>query len=159
MFLAFPFLALGAIGVACAALGCIVPLPAIAAAAALNLSRRSALIVAGVVWLADQSIGFTLKAYPHDSVTVAWGLALGLGTVAAYVVARVVSSNPLLAFLGSFVAFEAVLVLFSFVLGGWDAYAPRWLFEVFAINAAWFVGAHATLRLVSRRPIFGAATR
>jgi hypothetical protein len=155
MSLAVPFLALLAVGVACSAMDCLVPIAALAAAAALNLSRRSGLAVVAAVWIANQAIGFAYKQYPHDPSTIAWGVGLGAAAFAAYGIARIASANPLVAFLGAFVAFEAVLALFSVRLGGWDAYAPHWIAQIFAINLAWFVGAHVALRLLARRPLFG----
>jgi hypothetical protein len=157
MLVAVPFLALLAVGIACSALGCCVPIAAIAAAAALNLPRRSGLTVVAAVWIVDQAIGFAYKQYPHDPSTIAWGVGLGVAAFAAYGIARVAAVNPLVAFLGAFVAFEAVLVLFSVKLGGWEAYAPRWIAQIFATNLAWFVGAFVTLRLLARRPLFGGA--
>ena len=151
MFVAFPFLALLAIGTACSALGCVLPFAAISAVAASTLPRRSALVVVGAVWLIDQAMGFTLHAYPRDPSTLVWGVVLGLAAFVSYGVARIVSANPFAAFLAAFVSFEVVLVLFSFALGGWDAYAPRWLISIFAINAAWFAGTHVALRVIAHR--------
>ena len=157
MFLAIPFLALLVLGVACAALGCDVPAAAISAVAALNLPRRLASIVIGLVWVLDQAIGFGFKHYPQDASTFAWAIGLGVAAFAAYGIARTVAARPVVAFLAAFVALEAVLVLFSIKLGGWEAYAPRWMAQIFAVNLAWFVGAQVTLRLLARKPLFGDA--
>jgi len=85
-----------------------------------------------------------------------WGVALGVAAFAAFFVARTLVRNAVLAFIAAFVAFEAVLVLFSIPLGGWEAYAPRYTIEIFAVNAAWFIGAQTVLRLAARRPVLGA---
>ena len=156
MFLAVPFVVLLLIGVTCSALGCVVPLAAIAAAAALNLPRRAGLAVVGAVWALDQAIGFAVGHYPLDPSTIAWSAGLGVAAFAAYGIARVAAANPLVAFAAAFAAFEAVLMLCSLRLGGWGAYAPHWMVAILAIDLAWFLGAHAALRLFARRPILGA---
>jgi hypothetical protein len=155
MIAAFPFLVLLTIGTMCSVVGCLVPLSGIAAAAAVNLSRRSGAAVVCAVWAINQVAGFTLHAYPKDTGTYAWALALGLASIAAYAAARALRANPLAAFGAAFVTFEIVLVCFSIRLGDWNAYAPHWLFEVLALNAAWFAGAHVVLRTFLRHPILG----
>jgi hypothetical protein len=157
MFVAVPFLSLLGIGIVCVALGCADPFAAIAAAAALNLPRRAGIVVVAAVWLLDQAVGFGLRHYPQDPSTIAWGVGIGVAAFAAFAIARIAAKNPLFAFLGAFAAYEAVLVLFSLRLGGWDAYAPHWMIQIFSINFAWFAGAHIILRVLARRPLFGTA--
>jgi hypothetical protein len=157
MIAAFPLLVLLAIGTACSVIGCELPFAGLAAAAALNLSRRDSILALLSVWLLNQVFGFTLHAYPHALNTYMWGVALGIATLVAFAAARALRGNLFAAFGGAFVAFELVLVVSSVWLGGWEAYALHYLVEILAINAAWFAGAHVTLRLVARRPIFGAA--
>jgi hypothetical protein len=157
MIAAFPFLVLLAIGTACSVLGCELPFAGLAAAAALNLSRRSSIVVLLLIWAINQVLGFSVHAYPRTPSTFMWGVALGIATLVAFAAARALRANVFAAFGGAFVVFELVLVAFSLGLGGWEAYAPRWMFEILAINAAWFAGAHVTLRLVARQPILSAA--
>ncbi len=64
-------------------LACAVPLAAFAAAAALSLSRRDALLLILLVWAANQLVGFTLLDYPWTASTFAWGAALGIVAVLA----------------------------------------------------------------------------
>src|SRR6516165_11737164 len=64
-------------------LACAVPLAAYAAAAALSLSRRDALLLILLVWAANQLVGFTLLAYPWTASTFAWGATLGIVAVHA----------------------------------------------------------------------------
>ncbi|HTU70850.1 MAG TPA: hypothetical protein VMF11_11085 [Candidatus Baltobacteraceae bacterium] len=149
MFFALPFIALFSVGVACSLIGCIVPLAAIAAVTASALRLRDGLLLVAGVWFANQFIGFAVHGYPVNANTLAWAAALALGTGAAFFVARAVK-HPLIGFASAFAAFELVLMLFSVPLGGWDAYAPRVLFEVFAVNAVWFAAAYLVLRVVSR---------
>ena len=154
MLLALPFLALLAVATATSVLGCCVPLAGLAAAAAMNLSRRSGAALSLAVWFSNQVVGFTVHAYPRTLSTFTWGVALGAATFAAYSIARAFRRNLFAAFGGAFIAFEFVLVGFSFWLGGWGAYAPGLVLEILAINAAWFAAAHVTLRLVANQPIF-----
>src|SRR5215831_14891231 len=73
-------------------LACAVPLAAFAAAAALSLSRRDALLLILLVWLTNQLVGFAWLDYPWTASTFAWGVTLGivavLATVAGQWVAR-----------------------------------------------------------------------
>ena len=156
MFLALEFLVLLAVGVVCAVTGwCAVPFAAIGAAAALNVPRRAGLLLTGAVWFADQFVGFAFKGYPHDPSTIAWGVGIGVAAFASYGVARILATRVAAAFLGAFVAYEAVLILFSLRLGGWDAYAPHWMIQIFATNLVVFVAAHVALRLLAKQPVFG----
>jgi hypothetical protein len=158
MIAAFPFVVLLAIGTACSVLGCELPFAGLAAAAALNLSRRGSIAVLLSVWLINQVFGFTVHAYPQTPSTFTWGIALAIATLVAFAAARALRGNVFAAFGGAFVLFELVLVAFSFWLGGWEAYALHWMLEIFAINAAWFAGTHVALRLVARQPILSGAT-
>jgi hypothetical protein len=158
MIAAFPFVVLLAIGTGCSVLGCELPFAGLAAAAALNLSRRGSIVVLLLIWLINQVLGFTAHAYPRTPSTFMWGIALGVAVFVAFAAARALRGNVFATFAGAFVAFELVLVAFSFWLGGWEAYALHWMLEILAVNAAWFAGAHVVLRLVARQPILGAAT-
>lgn len=143
MILAFPFVALFALGTIASWLGCLVPFAAISAAAALHLRTRAGIALVGAVWALNQTFGFMVHGYPHTAGTFAWGAALGVAAFAAFFAARAFPSRWIVAGLGAFAAFELVLVAFSTVLGGWGAYAPLPLLDVFAVNAVWFVLAHA----------------
>lgn len=156
MFLALEFLALLAVGIVCAITGwCAVPFAAIGAVAALNLPRRAGLLLTGAVWFVDQLVGFAFKAYPHDPSTLAWGVGIGVAAFASYGIASILAPRVALAFFGAFVAYEAALMLFSLRLGGWEAYAPNWMIQIFATNLVVFVVAHVVLRLLAKQPVFG----
>ncbi len=62
-------------------LACATPFAALAAVAALNLSRRDAVLAVLAAWGANQAIGFGLLSYPPDASTLAWGIAMGLGAL------------------------------------------------------------------------------
>jgi hypothetical protein len=131
-------------------LACAVPLAAFAAAAALSLSRRDALILILLVWLANQLVGFTLLDYPWTASTFAWGAALGgvaiLANLAGLSTAeRCVNMAHWVRFAATFlVAFAvyegALFAVSATLLGGTEIYTGAIQGRIFAINAAAFVG-------------------
>jgi hypothetical protein len=135
---------------------CAVPLAAFAAAGALTLSRRDALVLVGAVWLANQIVGFAVLGYPWTVNCIAWGVALGavalLSTVAALGVAgrldRVGSVTRLVAaFLAAFVLYEGALFMVALVLGGTEDFTPAIIGRIFAINAIGMAGLFVANRL------------
>ena len=131
-------------------LACAVPLAAFAAAAALSLSRRDALLLILVVWAANQLVGFTLLGYPWTASTFAWGAALGIVAVLAtlagqWVAGRLVNARYAFTvaatFLIAFAVYETALFAISAtLLGGTEIYTAAIQGRIFAINAAAFVG-------------------
>jgi hypothetical protein len=131
-------------------LACAVPFAAFAAAAALSLSRRDALILILLVWLANQLVGFTLLDYPWTATTFAWGAALGIVAVLATLAGRWMVRRSMKAgdavtfsatFLTAFAVYEAALFAISAtLLGGTEIYTAAIQGRIFAINAAAFVG-------------------
>lgn len=126
------------------AFACAAPFAAFAAATALTLSRRDALMLMLGVWLANQATGFLFMDYPLDTNTIAWGLALGVTALVSLGAARIASSRlsqlqPLMccavAFLAAFSAYEISLYVFSLVLGGLENFTFSVQSRVFAINA------------------------
>ena len=67
---------------------CALPFAALAAVAALNSDRTDGMLLLGAIWLTNQVIGFGFLGYPLEAQAVAWGLAMGLGTLTAYFAAR-----------------------------------------------------------------------
>ena len=57
---------------------CATPLAAFAAVAALTMTRRDALLLVGLVWLANQCVGFSVLHYPWTAECLAWGAGLGV---------------------------------------------------------------------------------
>ena len=131
-------------------LACAVPLAAFAAAAALSLSRRDALLLILLVWLANQLVGFTVLHYPWTASTFAWGVVLGavavLATLASqWIAGRLVDARRAFTvtatFLIAFAVYEAALFAVSAtLLGGTEIYTAAIQGRIFAINAAAFVG-------------------
>jgi len=127
-----------------------VPLAAFAAAAALSLSRRDALLLVIFVWLANQLVGFTLLGYPWDASTFAWGAVLGVVAILATLAGQWTAgrlANTRRAFtatatlLVAFTVYEAALFTASAtLLGGTEIYTAAIQGRIFAINAAAFGG-------------------
>jgi hypothetical protein len=97
---------------------CAVPFAALAAVAALDSDRADGILLLGTIWLTNQVVGFGFLGYPLEAQAFAWGLAMGLGTLAAYFAARVcidaLAPYGVVAVIGSalpiaFLAYQAVL--------------------------------------------------
>ena len=121
---------------------CVTPFSALAALAALKLGRRDAAAVVGVVWLANQAIGYGFLGYPWTWDSAAWGLAIGACSGLAVLAARALSASrpaPLaisLPFVAAFTAFEFGLYLAGYVLpGSGGAFAASVVWQIFLVNA------------------------
>ena len=128
---------------------CAVPLAAFAAAAALTLPRRDALLLIGAVWLANQVLGFAVLGYPWEAQSLAWGAALGfvalLATLAAEATApRLARAGTAAAALASFAAafavYEGALFAISLATGATADFAPDIVAWILATNAGAMIG-------------------
>ncbi len=138
-------------------LACAVPFAALAAVAAVTLTRRDALLVVGLAWLTNQAVGFGLLHYPWTTETLAWGFALLAVAVLATLGARFCATRlgalpriagALLAFLAAFAIYEGLLLSVTLaVAGGMEAYEPEVVAKVLALNAAAFAGLLVASRL------------
>ena len=140
-------------------LACATPFAAFAAAAALTLSRRDALVLVTSVWFANQLVGFTVLHYPWTANTFAWGVALDVVAVLATLAsqwavkrsadaARVFSLA--VTFLVAFVVYEAALFALSVgLLGGTEVFTGPIQGRIFVISAAAFIGLLALNRLAT----------
>jgi hypothetical protein len=127
---------------------CATPFAALATLAALDIERRDGLVLVGAIWLANQIVGFVFLGYPHELQAYAWGLAIGAGAVAAYLVARwsLAAVSPrssvlavAAALVAAFIAYEGVLYAASFVLpGGASAFSLEIVGQIAATNAVAF---------------------
>ena len=155
-------------------LACAVPLAAFAAAAALTLSRRDALVLIIAVWLANQLVGFAALDYPWTASTIAWGVALGavavLATVAGQQTVRRLINAPYAVslaatFLIAFAVYEAALFAISAtLLGGTEIYTFAIQGRIFIINIAAFAGLLVLHRLAvsvgfAMKPVIGPAMK
>jgi hypothetical protein len=130
-------------------MACATPFAALATLAALHLSRRDGLALIGIAWLADQVVGYGLLGYPRTANSVAWGVILGVGALVALLsaqalAARVRARGAVLAgaaaFVGAFVAYQAVLVAATAVLAsGAEAFSlpiAAWVLRVNLLSLA-----------------------
>jgi hypothetical protein len=133
---------------------CATPFAALATLAALKLGRRDAITVIGLVWLANQAIGYGLLGYPWTWDSAAWGLAIGASAGLAFLAARGLSTTrpaPLavsLPFVAAFAAFELGLYVAGFALPGAEgAFSASIVGHVFLINTLTVCGMMAVYQL------------
>lgn len=126
-------------------------LVAFAVVAALSLGLRRGVFVALGIWLESQLLGFTVFGYPHASMTVAWGVALGAGTVlAAAVGSACAARGRILAFAAAFTSYELGLAAFALASGsGLSAFTPAVIGQLLISNAAVDLGAVVLYRVVA----------
>lgn len=155
-------------------MACATPFAALAALAALHMSRRDGLALVGIAWLADQAVGYGLLQYPRTAGSVAWGVALGMATVGALLVARALAdrlrdrgllATGAAAFAGGFVAYQAVLVAATAVLPGeaepFSLPVVGWVLRVNLLSLAGLLILHRLalwIGLVTREPLGTRAT-
>lgn len=130
------------------ALACATPFPALATLAALFLPRRTAFILVGANWLANQALGFGLLNYPLTWDCVRGGLELGVASLACTGAALIVQAalrrygstlTVMASFVAAFVTSEALLV----ALGGWrfsGDWSPPVLVYVLSLNGIALAG-------------------
>jgi hypothetical protein len=114
------------------------------------VSRRTALLLVGVVWLANQIVGYCCLGYPFTGNSFAWGGALGAVALLATETARAVALRvqrtdplvgPLVSFITAFAVYEAALFVVAITaLGGMDAFTPAIIGRIFVINAVAMIG-------------------
>lgn len=123
-------------------LACATPFTALAALAATQMRARDGVPLMLAAWVASQAVGFCLHDYPRDLATLGWAIALASAASGAVLAARAAIDRTgvrgtvmriAVAYFVAAVAFKAVILLWSFGLGGVDtALSP-------AINARQFV--------------------
>jgi hypothetical protein len=136
---------------------CATPLAGFAAVAALTMTRRDALFLIGLVWLANQCVGFGVLHYPWTADCLAWGVGLGIVALlsalgAEFGAKRFIALNRVLAstvaFISAFVVCEGLLFIASMIFqSGIEDYAPAIVGRSFAINAVAFIGLLVANRL------------
>lgn len=140
------------------ALACATPFAALAAVAATRMRARAGAALMLLAWAVSQGIGFGVLGYPHDPVTLLWGAAILSAALASIAAARVgaaavQSSGGVVqvatAFGTGFIGYKAVLLGWSFVLGGVHvAASPYWTARQFGREAAILLGLLALYRLL-----------
>ena len=136
---------------------CATPLAAFAAVAALTMTRRDALLLVGLVWLASQGVGFGLLHYPWTEDSLAWGAGFGvIGLLSVFAAEfgakRFIGGNGIMssiaAFLAAFAVNEGLLFVASLIFqSGIEDYSAAIVGRIFAINAIAFIGLLAVNKL------------
>lgn len=143
---------------------CVFPFAAIATIAALTLDVRRGVALVAATWAANQTVGFAVMDYPRTLETVALGISLGLGALAAFAVARLVlgherrlfSPRAVAALAIAFVAYQFVIFAGALAFGGAGNFTPAIISGVALNDALWFVGLCAVRLALSRAlPLFG----
>lgn len=109
------------------ALACATPFAALAAFAAFKFRPREALLSIGAVWLINQAVGYGCLNYPRTPESFTWGIALGVASYAALMVAMRIAGRlqntagllkTVLTFAVAFATFKAFLFGISFAIPG-----------------------------------------
>lgn len=144
---------------------CATPFAALATLAALKTNKRDTALVIGLVWLANQVIGYGFLGYPRTWDSLAWGGAIGVAAGMALLTALALAprrKGPFaisLPFVGAFTAYEFSLYVASFVLpsevGAFSLSVVRQIFVANALVLVALVIAHwlaTQAGLLARRP-------
>ncbi|MGH6800613.1 MAG: hypothetical protein ACRECZ_04200, partial [Methylocella sp.] len=136
---------------------CATPLAAFAAMATLSMPRKDALLLIGLVWLANQTVGFSVLHYPWTADSLAWGAGLGIVALlsalgAEFGAKRFIALNGILAstvaFLSAFGVYEGLLFIASTIFqSGVGDYKAAIVGRIFAINAVAFIALLAVYRI------------
>jgi hypothetical protein len=120
------------------------------------VGQWGAMLLVGLVWLANQGVGFGVLHYPWTADCLAWGVGLGIVALlsafgAEFGAKRFIALNGIVAstvaFLSAFGVYEGLLFIASMIFqSGVEDYAPSIVERIFAINTAAFIG----LLLVNR---------
>ena len=133
---------------------CITPFVAFAVVAAYALSPGAALLTVMAIWLANQTIGFTVLGYPWTVDTILWGLAIDalLATAVACLTLQLWVRNNIaamgVAFVLAFAAYEGGSFLVTFALGGASAFTPAIIGHVGLLNLGWTAGLVGTYQIL-----------
>lgn len=137
------------------ALACATPFAAIAAIAGIKMSRRDALILVAIAWLANQAVGYLVLGYPQTWDSFAWGAAIGIAAVlATFGVIEIkhrwgsAVTAVLISFLAAFAIYEGVLFTATAVLpSGEEAFSLAIVGRIFWVNVIAFAGLLALHRV------------
>ena len=144
---------------------CATPFVALVALAAVNMTGRDGLIVAGVVWLANQAVGYGLLGYPQTFDSYAWGAAIGIAVLLALLAGRTAAQRAEggavvptgFAFGTAFAVYELVLFAASFALSsGPEAFSWSTVSYILQVNV---LGLAALVMLQFLAATFGLARR
>ncbi len=136
------------------AFACVAPLAAMATIAGVKMRTREGLALVGAAWLANQLVGYLVLDYPRTWDSFAWGAAIGVGGLAAFVAAtltRHVRLPELVAIVAALpaalAAYEATLFAATAVLPSSDAaFSGEAILRILQVNAVSLVALLAAYR-------------
>ncbi|KQT32237.1 hypothetical protein ASG29_10470 [Sphingomonas sp. Leaf412] len=144
---AWPATLAGAAVLGSLAIACMMPFVGIALVAAATMRRGQAVVTVIGAWAANQLLGFGLLGYPPDGYAIGWGIALGIASLAAMLVAaRVIGDGALrtgrvaAAFGMAFAVNQLGLFGFASVVGGTDTFTVGIVARLLMNDAAWAGG-------------------
>lgn len=127
---------------------CAAPFAAIGALAASTMNREQGLMLVIAAWLSNQIVGYGILGYPQNTESFAWGAAIGLAAILAFMGARAATAfagtRPFglaAAFLAAFAIYELALYLTGTVIfASEDAFSVAVVARILEINLVSFVG-------------------
>jgi len=142
-----------AIGVASSLVYSHAPLVSFATLAGGTLHLRQAIVSTGLIWLAGQVYGFAVRHYPLEAIALLWGGVMGLGAVAATLIASLQPQFSRCRWLGhaawlgvalvlGFITYQSSSLLVNQWVGMHGLTSDR-LLRIFFREAAWAIGLFA----------------
>lgn len=144
-------------------LACIFPFTALASLFAATMNFRKAAWWMGAAWLANQLVGYLILDYPRNATSFGHGLIIGVTAIATLWVAKAILDwrgdrrilSLAIAFGGSFIVYESLLLVGALFLGGVDTFAPSIVWQVLRNDLLWLtaltIGHIALSRLIFNR--------
>lgn len=128
--------------------GCAAPLAAVASLAGSKMNRRSGMFLVTAAWLSNQIVGLAVLDYPQTFATFAWGSAIGVASILAFLAAHAASRSlnhrPLglaASFFAAFAASEFALYAAGIPLeASQEAFSGPVIGSVFTLNLISFGG-------------------
>ncbi|NJL19910.1 MAG: hypothetical protein HC895_02345 [Leptolyngbyaceae cyanobacterium SM1_3_5] len=138
------------------------PLVALGAIAGTTLSPRRALLAAIALWFASQLYGFGLRGYPQTVEAIAWGLAIGLGTLLVTAIASLRPASSRTDFrrhclwigasaIAGFAVFQGIIFSLGWLLTGTHILTGAIVTQLFAKELLWTGILTVAYRLLFKR--------
>jgi len=146
---------------------CATPFAAISALAASKMGRGQGLMLVIAAWLSNQIVGYGILGYPQTAESFAWGAAIGIASILAFMAARTATAfggtqpfGLVTAFLAAFAGYELALYLTGTVLfASEDAFSAAVVARILEINLISFVGLLGLHRLTVAASLLPVAVR
>ncbi len=129
------------------------PLVSLATLAGITLSRRQAIICAGLIWFVNQFYGFTIRHYPLSAITFLWGISMGVGAIVVTLIASIQPEFSRRSWLGQsawvgialllgFAAYESSTLLVNQWVG-MHGLTPKVFLRMFVRDGIWAIALFA----------------